>query len=757
MGTSYTFNVDKNVFADNESVEVLKKAAEELFTATEADFEQLKSQQWYQQIWKMVTFSKNEVKVVAKNITSLAKAQDIVLKLLLSLSEDNREIARVVSQLSDRLYNLANSTEKITQRVVDVDNFVKYGYKKSGSIADFSDAQKSVLLSALNHIADAHSYTENLDVFLLAIRRMAGYQERNTDFNINNFIFDDKKSLVIFPLLLEMNYICTGEYELCDEISEVIDHLSISSANQKKIKAQVEADIQRVGINGVIALYSAMAPELFIDDSDIEFEEDWYESLAQDELYPPELAEVTITNIIHIANDEVRAFSHQVIHLDSYIVCAGTLMLENCLIHYHDKPGSPCQITLQSGSSLEIRNCKFICENIDNTPLFKDEGSTSITITDSIFEDCSYFIDKTSGGEGTFVLQGCEIINPYIHFLNMCGVSEGVIRNCQITYTKPLPGQADVFSGNVFQVSPWGRSSSVEVNEVIVNGNAFFSDEEDPQDFSLFHSQITLFDMKNANYTNCTFENMSHCISDAGNLSHCKFSDCMDVIKIGFHIDKCGINHCTFTGCESIISGNNMKIAYCQFVKCSNSLIKSSVVGNVRVEFCEFYNIKQNKTDFFSPACLCFHRSKGDQYGSSSVKNCIFNGIEIENGFLIAGQASENIKGKAVYIEGCSFRNCTTERESGKIIKCYDTYFNLFKKQIEIEVTSISDCLGLDKVNHENGYVEDVIVRAKDNTGGIIGATALGFTMGGIFGAIGGASSMIIKDKLINDTDVHVE
>ncbi|CAG7636025.1 hypothetical protein PAESOLCIP111_03731 [Paenibacillus solanacearum] len=754
MAISYDLHVDKNTFMNNDNIALLREAAGELFSASEKDFEQIKSRKWYKRIWQLITFSKDNEKILASNITSLAKAQDIILKLLLSLSDDNKEVAMIISDLSNQLHSLTCTTESIARRVIDVDTFIKYGYKKNALIVDFSDAQKSVLLSALNYIADKHGFTEELSAFLSAIRRMAQFHERSSEFDLQTLIFDEKESRAIFPLLLELNYLCTSSFDLCDEISEIVDHLSISNANKKKIQQQVEMDIKRIGINGMIDLYNAIAPSYDIDDWDIEFV-DAFVDVEDDAYNSHELIEITISSITHIAKGEIKEYRNNVIHLNSYIDCAGTIVFENCEIYYNEIPGTPCQITLKEGSSLSIRNCRILCRNLEKNPLFKDDGSVSILIKNSVFEDCSYFIEKLSGDDCNFVMQGCEIINPYIYFLNLRGLNEGIINNCLITFNKPLPEKEDFDYGDIFCSSQWGETKNITVSEVIVNGNNFFNVKDED---GYFKRTSHLFNMKYASYTNCTFENVNYCINDAGMLSHCRFNKCEKVIEIGFNIKNCNVTHCAFAECQSVISGNRMVISFCQFVGCINNLIESSVVGKVKVEYCEFYNIKYiNSVRNFSTACLTFHRSKGNEYGYSTVKKCIFNGAELNDGFLIAGKANENIKGISLYIEECSFQNCKTKRESGKIIKCYDTYLNLFNKQIQIEVTTIQNCLGLDKVNEENGYVADVIVKAKDNTGAVIGAAAAGFASGGILGAVTVASGMIIKNKLTTDTDRHIE
>ncbi|UQZ84253.1 hypothetical protein SK3146_03486 [Paenibacillus konkukensis] len=437
-----------------------------------------------------------------------------------------------------------------------------------------------------------------------------------------------------------------------------------------------------------------------------------------------ELTEMTISNGIHIAEKEVQEYKNKIVYVNADIACAGAIVFENCEIHYNAIPGTSCQITLEEGSTLHIKNCRVLCENPNENPLFKDDGATSVIIQDSVFEDCSYFIEKYNGEGGSFVLQGCEIIDPYIRFLDLNDVDEVSISNCLITFTKPLNEDDDNYD-SIFYSSHWSKTDYATVREVVVNGNHLMNvkDEE-----GYFKKNNYILDMEYASYMNCTFENANGCIRDAGTISHCKFNQCVQVIDNEFYKKEGNIVHCIFEECESVIACDNTNISHCQFVKCMNSLIKSAYTGNVNVEYCEFYNMKYTDSRFLS-ACLSFYRAKGNEYGPSTVKKCIFNGAELNESFLLAGHTNDKIKGMSLYVEECRFQNCRTKRESGKIIKCYDTYINFFKRQIQIEVTSVQKCVGLDKVNKENGYIQDVVIRAADHNGAVIGAAADGFAV----------------------------
>lgn len=60
----------------------------------------------------------------------------------------------------------------------------------------------------------------------------------------------------------------------------------------------------------------------------------------------------------------------------------------------------------------------------------------------------------------------------------------------------------------------------------------------------------------------------------------------------------------------------------------------------------------------------------------------------------------------------------------------------------------------VDTVNRENGYTQDVAVKARDNAGVVIGAAVAGFAVGGLFGAFDGA---LVANAWPRDSDQPVE
>ena len=84
--------------------------------------------------------------------------------------------------------------------------------------------------------------------------------------------------------------------------------------------------------------------------------------------------------------------------------------------------------------------------------------------------------------------------------------------------------------------------------------------------------------------------------------------------------------------------------------------------------------------------------------GYTGVLKCIFEGIYLEEGFLIAGNTFEKIKKSKVEVTSCNFKNCYTKRSSKKILKEYDFYYGLFDRIVETNPLTFNNCVGLDQV-----------------------------------------------------------
>ena len=240
-----------------------------------------------------------------------------------------------------------------------------------------------------------------------------------------------------------------------------------------------------------------------------------------------------------------------------------------------------------------------------------------------------------------------------------------------------------------------------------VTGTLQISTAEEADTESKNNSSFYFIDSDNLKITRSLFTGVENILYCSGTLQNCTFKECGNIIRSKIKSESLIIIECTFEKCTYIGCwlSKGCKITHCKFNNCYNRLISSSGAGDVSIEFCEFNQwsaVKDNSVrnyDIFPCAMIEFSRHKGKNYSSNSVKNCTFNEIIAHRYFVILGNVSESIDGYVAYVENCSFTNCTTERDSGKIIKEFDHYLGMFKKRKDVKTVSIaSNCRGLDQV-----------------------------------------------------------
>jgi len=79
-----------------ETLQTLIEAHEDIQKSAEADFEKLKNKKWYNRLWELVTFSKDNQKIEARGVTNLAKLNEIIMKAILLISKQNKDLSNTV-------------------------------------------------------------------------------------------------------------------------------------------------------------------------------------------------------------------------------------------------------------------------------------------------------------------------------------------------------------------------------------------------------------------------------------------------------------------------------------------------------------------------------------------------------------------------------------------------------------------------------------------------------------------------------------
>ncbi|MCD8121270.1 MAG: right-handed parallel beta-helix repeat-containing protein [Clostridiales bacterium] len=458
---------------------------------------------------------------------------------------------------------------------------------------------------------------------------------------------------------------------------------------------------------------------------------------------PKNLQEELISEQTQIGSDEKKYYKYKNIHIVGSVYCSGTLEFDHCIINYNEFGAG--MIELVGGSNLKITNSVVICKGVHGRSLF---GNDMIGIVDNViidrtdFVDCSFFFDCNV--RESFTLMNCNMKNCSAGFIKIyAGRNVTKIKNNTIV-------QNDLSAFNKMYIVSNGYVDCCLID--IQSGLHY--DEKQHVDFcnnyieedSHFREMLFTVTSKadysfqyicggtSAKVLNCTFKGISSRI-EAAIVKNCKFQNCLEGVVLGDRINANGfealIDNCIFKNCTRIITVyRDTRISNCQFISCYDELIESSRhgKGGVTIDNCQFFNIKYSGEygENENKASIVLSRDGKSSSNSNFIRNCIFDGAELNAAFLIKARDNEyEPYGTVIFIENCNFKNCTTKRQSGKIIKEYLRHYPLIGKKAKyFHANEIQNCTGLDKINKEGFRKELVEIKTRSTSGELIGYTA---------------------------------
>ena len=147
---TYELKIDTSI--DSESIlEDVNQAINQLFVASEEQFQEIRNEKWFNRLWDMVTFSNKKEIRMAEQISTLAQAQAGLVKILLVLSAQNQDISDLVRKNMAVLEKLQNNDAYLLQRIKDLESIV-YGFTKGQDISKLSEIDKATLLSCIYYL-----------------------------------------------------------------------------------------------------------------------------------------------------------------------------------------------------------------------------------------------------------------------------------------------------------------------------------------------------------------------------------------------------------------------------------------------------------------------------------------------------------------------------------------------------------------------------------------------------------------------------
>lgn len=700
------------------TLDLLMSAVQDISTASENDFGLIKSKKWYNRLWELITFNNDTQRIQARGVGNLSKLHEITMKAIVLVSKQSKEIAEKVNEGIKEISFVREDVMKLSEQhriiISDIQK-IKRGFDTEERFDELSTNQRDIIFAVLRKYA-LEASNEDTGRLIAMIRQNAHDTSEDVDYEIiESRLTSPNAQKMLFRILQAYSILLNN----CpaDEEHELFQYICLSENAKKKIRIRVQEDLDLYGKNEYISLFGSPIRDYEVSTNDDGIEWELFDLISEEcNEQPDELEVIYITNMVHIAEGETKTYAYKEIHLGSLIHNCGILKFDHCIIHYNEKDISD-EISLEKNAEIHATNCTFICANMDKNPQITLNSDCTATFDECTFIDCSYFL--SSSYEKNLCIANSKLYNCYCFaFVKTIYSNSGEfsLRNTiiQIDENYKYEGKDPLFYICAFtsRISNVFVSSSVTIK------------------LDLFH----LPDEKNSTVSDSTFKGIhGEIIITANQVKNCLFEDCIS--------DKClisasDVRTCIFDNCSRIIHcrlnafTSNALVTQCKFVNCKNELIDGGSNHNFEVSYCEFIDYINTCKDspYYSPLDFCYpisaiySRVTGEH--SYLIKKCVFDGVNIDEGLLIAAKALDKSAERSLRIVECDFRDCITKRKSGAIIRRYSFYRTKFKKEDKrIQVVVTENCRGLDKVMKEgpstcqNPIMLTNIMNAKADTG----------------------------------------
>lgn len=673
---------------ESEDIDSIALAIKKISTSSENQFNELKKERWFNRLFNMITFSNKKNIRLAEQISTLAQAQEILVRILLLLSEKSLEISELVKNNAKDIEKLGENDIYLLNRIKKLEDKV-LGIKREIKLEDLSLQAKEILSTCLKKLSTLFDYTndnQKLYVnFILNLLNAGRIEYDNLEFAINELDSNNEKTQILISCL-EYIYLKDNNFSILknkQQISNFIDIFNFSEKRIDEFKNQVE---RNNNFDGIIFRYNNNYDENFEDDG---FLSDFINDIEEIEI---EKEDLYINSMINIKEGEIYVIENKNIHISSMINCSGTLEIRNCTLYYNETLNNEVKkifnkINLGNNSILKVENSTVICKNYDKEFFIKGEDlkKSNIYLKNIIFIDCLNCINSDVINVN---IENCNFKNSIRDFFKINVYGDFLMKDCSIIQEKlpdfKIPIKEYAHNNEVlFYISNSSKKSAIFTNNKV---DIYFYDNERQ------YSQLITSNYSNRNLIvknsifNNHLENKFSLKITAEYVDNCAFYSLSNILKTE------NINSCFFENCSFICQERNSNLLYIkntEFRNCSDSLFPSTR------DYINEYSLRpsyyHNKIIFenckFSGNGLI--KENFIELGrSSQIKNCEFSNISMKN-FLISISIDEK---SLILIQNCVFKNCTTERKDKEIIKKYESMQRVIKGELIYKMAEIKDC-----------------------------------------------------------------
>ncbi|MCH5255958.1 MAG: hypothetical protein J1D87_01645 [Lachnospiraceae bacterium] len=657
------------------------------------------------------------IKIAEDIMKKEAKAMDYLANKIDSVESKQDDIRKAVNNILE--YQNSKAVEEY------------YGIcNKLSPNSELQDEEKHVLLDVLATLAyNSENFNDNKaqKSYFLNLKHYIQLTDYNPNTAYNYEFIENIRDLdsqeIILKCIREFLFLENFDFSFVEDYKDVFEYFSIKDKKICQMDRMIDITYYLFGEDGIIEMYGdhVMARQHIFDDEDNSDENGEVEIT---------LEKLIITDVINISENEEKLFENKAIYFRGNVECKGRLIFRNCQLFYYEK-GVISQIHMASSSYIELDTCVIRGLGVNNQEYFISGSGYSSKIVKCIFEEAAYFMENTR--YEMMQIEECEILNCWSLIKADTYNVKSSINKCFILCEKEPSYIDEEFLNNCsVRVNLFKISNCIIFGCRMVGNNDFVYDFNDDKIVGVVQLYEHLKNnMKNrkvsgvlfshaAEITNCTFENINMHIS-AIKIVGCKFKNCRNIIDnfldVGSGVKTEVVKDCLFHKCKKILNSEyySVIIQDCQFSECIGYLIR--VGDNSRIESCQFYNIKISE-DYNTAISI----NGTENYASSSVVKCEFNGLKANDGYLIKVDATKKIKPIIASLEHCTLKNACTLRKSGAVIKSSYYYYGLFDKKHIEQGISTYDLNGFSNIPNEGGECLDYTLKETDVYGNKIGA-----------------------------------
>lgn len=303
-----TLELKQDVFTgSSEDFGAIEKAISTLATASQAQFEDIKKEKWFNRVFNMLTFShKNEIRV-AEQIETVAQAQQIFVELLLRLSINDKRISQMLINSMENIQRLSEQDNYLLKRIKQLEDAV-HDIRPDLDIKRLPDMAKDVLSACLFKISEKNERpSEDQKNYANAVLRYIDTDKQMVDPFAGLKTFDEDTRRRMLACCLEYIFLKDCSDSSYDEYNEFIDRFNLGTGTINEIKKQIQNTNKLRGAQGFYSKFEQDSySDINIEDFfAIDFEVDEQE-IDNEKVVEKKTVKHSFTELEQLINDRIK-------------------------------------------------------------------------------------------------------------------------------------------------------------------------------------------------------------------------------------------------------------------------------------------------------------------------------------------------------------------------------------------------------------------------------------------------------------------